>query len=70
MRFLIICLLVFSTGVFADSKTNSSAIEHAPIGVMADHFHKKGESMISLRYGSMNMDGNIFNGNKIVVKHL
>ena len=65
MRFLIICLLVFSTGVFSDSKTNSSAIEHAPIGVMADHFHKKGESMISLRYGAMKMDGNIFNGNSI-----
>ena len=65
MRFLIICLLVFSTGVFSDSKTNSSAIEHALIGVMADHFHKKGESMISLRYGAMNMDGNIFNGNSI-----
>ncbi|MDC0347764.1 hypothetical protein OAN28_00590 [Gammaproteobacteria bacterium] len=37
-----------STGVFLDSKTNTSVIEHAPIGMMADHFHKKGESMISL----------------------
>jgi hypothetical protein len=65
MRFLIICFLVFSVEVFSDSKTNSSAIEHAPIGVMADHFHKKGESMISIRYGSMKMDGNIFNGTSI-----
>ena len=65
MRFLIVYFLVFSADVFSDSKTNSSAIEHAPIGVMADHFHKKGESMISLRYGSMKMDGNIFNGNSI-----
>ena len=60
MRFLIICLLVLSTEVFSNSKTNSSAIDHAPIGVMAYHFHKKGESMISLRYGFMKMHGNIF----------
>ncbi len=65
MRFLIVCFLVFSTEVFSDSKTNSSAIDHAPIGVMADHFHNKGESMISLRYSSMKMDENIFNGNNI-----
>ena len=70
MRFLIVCYLVFSTEVFSDPKTNSSAIDHAPIGVMADHFHKKGESMISLRYGSMNMDGNIFNGNSINIEQI
>lgn len=33
------------------------ATDHAPIGVMADHRHKKGEWMLSYRYGFMDMDG-------------
>ena len=33
------------------------ATDHAPIGVMADHRHKKGELMISYRYMNMDMDG-------------
>lgn len=35
-----------------------NADDHAPIGVMADHVHKKGEVMLSLRYMHMDMDGN------------
>ena len=34
------------------------ADDHAPIGVMADHAHKKGEFMISLRAMHMEMSGN------------
>ncbi|MEL6371874.1 MAG: transporter [Pseudomonadota bacterium] len=34
------------------------ATDHAPIGVMADHRHKKGEWMVSYRYMHMAMDGN------------
>ncbi|MGB5485181.1 MAG: transporter, partial [Parasphingorhabdus sp.] len=34
------------------------ADDHAPIGVMADHTHKKGEIMFSLRYMHMEMSGN------------
>lgn len=34
------------------------ADDHAPIGVMADHAHKKGEFMISLRAMHMEMQGN------------
>lgn len=33
------------------------AIDHAPIGVMADHRHKSGEWMVSYRYMTMDMDG-------------
>lgn len=32
---------------------------HAPIGVMGDHMHKKGEWMASYRYRAMDMDGNL-----------
>ncbi len=31
---------------------------HAPIGVMGDHMHRKGEWMFSYRYMRMDMDGN------------
>lgn len=31
---------------------------HAPIGVMGDHTHNEGESMLSYRYMRMNMQGN------------
>ncbi|MCR9193249.1 MAG: transporter [Hyphomonas sp.] len=34
------------------------ATDHAPIGVMADHRHKKGEWMTSYRYMYMDMSGN------------
>ena len=61
MRFIqIIFLLVFSISAFG-----SQAIGHAPIGVMADHMHKKGESMISLRASYMKMKGNSLDGNSI-----
>ncbi len=33
------------------------AMDHAPIGVMADHRHKKSEWMVSYRYMTMDMDG-------------
>ena len=34
------------------------ASDHAPIGVMADHRHKKGEWMVSYRFMHMDMSGN------------
>ncbi|MBX2847065.1 MAG: hypothetical protein KTR16_02000, partial [Acidiferrobacterales bacterium] len=36
----------------------SSASSHAPLGVMGDHLHNKGEFMMSYRYMRMDMDGN------------
>ncbi|MEO1428239.1 MAG: transporter [Cyanobacteria bacterium J06633_8] len=52
--------------IIADSGDNSDPDKwsssrpdgHAPIGVMGDHAHKKGEFMASYRYMFMNMDGN------------
>lgn len=41
-----------------DGGAVSYASDHAPIGVMADHRHKKGEWMLSYRYAYMDMDGN------------
>jgi hypothetical protein len=41
-----------------DEWTGARPDGHAPIGVMADHYHKKGEWMTSYRYMFMSMDGN------------
>lgn len=38
---------------------------HAPIGVMGDHMHKKGEYMMSYRYMTMNMEGLLDGGDDI-----
>ena len=38
---------------------------HAPIGVMGDHVHKKGEWMLSYRYMHMDMDGSRIGTNNV-----
>jgi hypothetical protein len=38
---------------------------HAPIGVMGDHMHKKGEWMFSYRYMSMSMEDNLQDDNSV-----
>ncbi|WP_095013079.1 alpha-amylase [Tsuneonella mangrovi] len=49
------CALACSTSAAAH---NSGADDHAPIGVMADHTHHKGEFMLSFRVMHMAMAGN------------
>ncbi len=47
-----------STPALADDKGSGiNALDHAPIGVMGDHRHGKGEWMISYRYMHMDMSG-------------
>jgi len=41
----------------AHDETAIRADSHAPIGVMGDHMHERGEFMISYRYGFMDMSG-------------
>ncbi|MEM9422540.1 MAG: transporter [Pseudomonadota bacterium] len=42
----------------AAADDNTSALDHAPIGVMGDHLHKKGEWMLSYRAMQMQMEEN------------
>ncbi len=58
-------LILLSILVLFSNNLSASAISHAPIGVMADHFHKKGEWMVSLRVTQMEMKKNILNGESI-----
>ena len=60
---LFVILSSLSLTAYSDSAVG--AIDHAPIGVMADHYHKKGESMISVRQGYMDMSGNLLDGKSI-----
>lgn len=52
--------LVFSTSpvsAHTELPSKSSAIDHAPIGVMGDHTHDRGEWMLSYRFMGMSMKG-------------
>ena len=42
----------------APGSSAHNAAAHAPIGVMGDHMHEKGEFMLSYRFMHMNMQGN------------
>lgn len=52
-------MATYSQPIFAheNDKPAPHASDHAPIGVMADHRHKKGEWMVSYRYMTMDMEG-------------
>ncbi len=71
-------LLILNINVLADenhdnielSLTNEKlkamrADGHAPIGVMGDHMHKKGEWMASYRFQHMSMEGNRIGTNEV-----
>lgn len=49
------CAALLASPAYADG---SYADDHAPIGVMGDHAHRKGEFMLSFRAMHMEMDGN------------
>jgi hypothetical protein len=70
-KVIIVIGLLFSLNVFADADHHGVGMElndeglkpvrsdsHAPIGVMAEHMHNKGEWMLSYRYQYMDMADN------------
>ncbi|MDA1353436.1 MAG: transporter, partial [bacterium] len=54
---VVLALVLVSTQVFAAQPHQDAASDHAPIGVMGDHIHEKGEWMTSYRYMRMEMEG-------------
>ena len=58
-----ILFLVITTITILNAHTNNLTYNHAPIGVMGDHMHSKGEIMFSYRFMNMLMKGNL-NGEK------
>ena len=66
MKLLLILFLMFisvSSPVYSDQLARPDM--HAPMSVMGDHGHKKGELMLSYRYGRMEMDGNRSGSNSV-----
>lgn len=63
--------MMTSSALFAAGTDNAEHIHpiaadsHAPIGVMGDHLHAKGEWMVSYRYMRMDMKDNIQGSNSI-----
>lgn len=51
--------------VMPASADQNDAKDHAPIGVMGDHMHEKGEVMFSYRFMRMNMEGNRIGTNSV-----
>lgn len=51
-------LLTLTSQVGLAHEQQGRADSHAPIGVMGDHMHKRGEFMISYRHMQMSMSGN------------
>ena len=49
----------------ADTYSAGGASSHAPIGVMGEHMHKKGEYMFSYRFSHMQMKGNRIGNNEV-----
>lgn len=55
---LLACTALPAIAHEGDGGNVAYASDHAPIGVMADHRHEKGEWMLSYRYMNMDMSGN------------
>ncbi|MEM6909096.1 MAG: transporter [Pseudomonadota bacterium] len=53
-----LCAMSSAAPTWADDTDGViNALDHAPIGVMGDHRHKKGEWMVSYRFMHMDMEG-------------
>jgi len=57
--------MLLPMGLAATAWAGSGPAGHAPIGVMGDHTHKKGEVMLSYRYMRMGMEGMRDNDDRI-----
>lgn len=60
-----LCLLALSIQAQEEPQSVSSPDSHAPIGVMGDHLHKKGELMFSYRYMRMAMKDNLIGSDAV-----
>jgi len=56
--YLALCIALSAAALSTNAQEVFRADDHAPIGVMAEHYHEAGEVMFSYRYMSMSMQGN------------
>ena len=60
---LLTMIVLLSISSLSKSSQLHLADSHGPISLMGDHMHKKGEMMLSYRFGHMQMN-NVINGTK------
>lgn len=68
LKVILAVFLIFTVTVSEgqnDNWVSSRPDGHAPISIMGDHYHHKGEVMFSYRYMSMWMDGNLSSSDNI-----
>jgi len=58
LRLAVLATATLGLSCVALADSGSRPDDHAPIGVMADHYHKAGEWMLSYRFMRMDMGGN------------
>lgn len=63
--FCCLCSIAALSDIRADIRADTRPDSHAPIGVMGDHVHKKGEWMLSFRTMTMSMRGNLQGTNSL-----
>ncbi|MDB3996370.1 transporter, partial [bacterium] len=63
--FCCLCSIAALSDIRADIRADTRPDSHAPIGVMGDHVHKKGEWMLSFRTMTMSMQGNLQGTNSL-----
>lgn len=64
VRAAVAATLAFATAVSAQDEL-SRPDDHAPIGVMGDHYHEDGEFMFSYRFMNMDMSGNAIGSSSV-----
>ncbi|MEM9669533.1 MAG: transporter [Pseudomonadota bacterium] len=69
-RFVISAGLALASIALTAAADGDTASDHAPIGVMADHRHEKGEFMFSYRYMRMVMDGSRIGTNSVTPEEI
>lgn len=65
MKTTLVALTALTLPYVAIAHDSNAPDSHAPIGVMADHTHKKGEWMASYRYSRMAMEQNRTDSNNV-----
>ncbi|MEO0882443.1 MAG: transporter [Pseudomonadota bacterium] len=71
MKRTFVCAALLAASLAPSARADgSTASDHAPIGVMVDHRHKKGEFMLSYRYMRMEMDGSRIGTNSVTPEEI
>ena len=64
------CISTAAVSINISAQESLRADDHAPIGVMGDHYHEAGELMLSYRYMSMPMGENLVDADTVTAEEI